>query len=264
MQLSKTHGDTGNQTPESGFGKTQSCTQSDFRQLPRQERAAKGARRSRGRANHHRVRTGGPAPGGHPVSAWALAAHGTSPCHTPLCPIQVVLPSGRQLPRTSATAGAASRAASSAQPTASMLPSAPGGSAAWTGGGGRGRGTGGGDGWGPESCSRPPWAPHSAPTASERSVRRGSARCRRDFPLARDAEQRAVLATAKRLRNRCRSSSFQPRLAVTKAGLDGATAQRSGLPKGVTSCSHATPEPSRRGTPTRAPPQLVTLSAQGK
>lgn len=119
----------------------------------------------------------------------------------------------------------------------------------------------GGDDWGPENCSRPPWAPHSAPTVSERSAWRGSARCRRDFPLARDAEQRAVLATAKHLRNRCRSSSWQPQLAVTKAGLDGATARRSGPLEGVTSCSHATPEPSRRGTPTRAPPQLVTLSA---
>lgn len=56
-------------------------------------------------------------------------------------------------------------------------------------------------------------------TDCERSARRGSSRCRRDFPLARDAEQRAVLATAKHLRNRCRSSSWQPRLAVTKAGL---------------------------------------------
>lgn len=63
------------------------------------------------------------------------------------------------------------------------------------------------------------------------SARSGSAQCSRDFPLARDTEQRAVLATAKHLRNRCRSSSWQPRLAVKKAGLDGATAQRSGLPK---------------------------------
>lgn len=136
-----------------------------------------------------------------------------------------------------------------------------GGSVSRTGGRRPREGDRGGDGWGPENCSRPPWAPHSAPTVSERSAWRGSARCRRDFPLARDAEQRAVLATAKHLRNRCRSSSWQPQLAVTKAGLDGATARRSGPLEGVTSCSHATPEPSRRGTPTRAPPQLVTLNA---
>lgn len=157
------------------------------------------------------ISTGESAPGGHPgargdTHSPTERANVTSPC-----PLQVVLPSARQLPRAIATAGAASRAASSAQPAAGMLPGARGGGRRGSSAAGTGR--------------RGAGAPRAVAvrlglgTDCERSARRGSSRCRRDFPLARDAEQRAVLATAKHLRNRCRSSSWQPRLAVTKAGL---------------------------------------------
>lgn len=83
--------------------------------------------------------------------------------HSPR-PLRLLLPSARQLPSPSATAGAASRATSSVQPTASMLPS--------TWGGGRPRSSAAGAGrpadWSRDSSRRPLRAPHSARTASAR------------------------------------------------------------------------------------------------